>query len=86
MSKKRYNLGGSMGLHDARRVLGLPIIAHTGRVNAFARCLGGKLRAATSLHDAQSILKSNISSCGGVPGGKPRSWVRKDGRRMTAAR
>jgi len=66
---KRYNLGGGMKLHDARRVLGIPIIAHTGRVNSYARCMGGRLRAATSVMQARQIMKSSVRDCGGTPGG-----------------
>lgn len=70
--KKRYNLGGGMKLHDARRVLGIPIIAHTGRVSAYARCMGGKLKAADSVADAQKIMSSSVTACEGTPGGKKR--------------
>lgn len=63
MSNKRYNLGGGMKLHDARRVLGIPIIAHTGRVNSYARCMGGKLKGAKSVNEARSIMKSQAASC-----------------------
>ncbi|MGA2669854.1 MAG: hypothetical protein ABSF21_00300 [Dehalococcoidia bacterium] len=83
-SKKRYNLSGGLKLHDARRILGIPIIAHTGRVNMYARCMGGKLQSANSLSDAQKTIQSNISACGGVAGGKARTWTRKDGKKMTA--
>ena len=69
-SMKRYNLGGGMKLHDARRVLGVPIIAHTGRVNFYARCMGGRLRGASSVQAARQIMASSVSACGGVPGGK----------------
>ena len=65
MSKKVYNLGGGMSLHDARRVLGVPVIAHTGRVNAYARCMGGKLKAAGSVKEAQKIMKESASACSG---------------------
>lgn len=71
-SKKRYNLGGGLKLHDARRILGIPIIAHTGRVNTYARCMGGKLRAAGSIAEAQNIMRSSVGACGGTPGGKKR--------------
>lgn len=43
---KRYNLGGGLKLHDARRIMGLPIIAHTGRVNSHARCVGTAVKRA----------------------------------------
>ena len=69
---KRYNLGGGMKLHDARRVLGIPIIAHTGRVNSYARCMGGKLKGASSIQAARQIMASSVSACGGTPGGKRR--------------
>ena len=77
---KRYNIAGGLRLHDARRVLGLPIIAHTGRVNFYARCLGSKLKAANSISEAQSIMASSVGACGGVPGGKRKTHRRKDGR------
>ena len=81
---KLYNISGGQTLHNARRVLGLPVIAHTGRVNFYARCLGGKLKAANSVIEAREIMASNITACGGVVGGKKKSWTRKDGRKMTA--
>jgi|GEM_PF-5218652 len=81
---KLYNISGGQTLHNARRVLGLPIVAHTGRVNFYARCLGGKLKAAGSVVEARQIMKSNVGACGGVAGGKKATWVRKDGKRMTA--
>lgn len=85
-SKKRYNPAAGMPLHDARRLLGLPIIAHTGRVNHYARCMGGKLRKVFSLTEAQNVLKAldNRIACGGTPGGQKASWVRKDGTRVYA--
>ena len=67
---KRYVLGGGLKLHDARRVLGVPIIAHTGRVNSYARCLGGKLKGAPGVQAARQIMASSVTACGGVPGGK----------------
>jgi len=82
---KLYNISGGQTLHNARRVLGLPIIAHTGRVNSYARCMGGKLKSASSVSEARNIMQSNVSACGGVAGGKRKTWVRKDGRRMTAS-
>ena len=42
---KLYNVSGGMKLHDARRVLGVRVIAHTGRVNAYARCMGTAIKA-----------------------------------------
>ncbi len=85
-STKRYNIVGGLPLHDARRLLGIPIISHTGRVNAYARCMGSKLKSATSLQTAQSIMTTSVGACGGVAGGKAKSWVRKDGRRVTTPR
>lgn len=82
---KLYNISGGQTLHNARRVLGLPIIAHTGRVNSYARCLGGKLKHADSVAGARGIMKANVGACGGVAGGKKRTWVRKDGTRKTAS-
>ncbi|MDP2727852.1 MAG: hypothetical protein Q8P59_09955 [Dehalococcoidia bacterium] len=67
---KRYNLGGGMKLHDARRVLGVPIIAHTGRVNSYARCMGGKLKGAKGVSDVRKIMAASVSACNGTPGGK----------------
>ena len=64
-TKKRYNLGGGLKLHDARRVLGVPIIAHTGRVNSYARCMGGKLKGAAGIMAARSIMRSQAASCRG---------------------
>ena len=69
---KRYNLGGGMKLHDARRVLGIPIISNTGRVNSYARCLGGKLKGASGVSEARRIMAASVSACGGTPGGKKR--------------
>ncbi|MDP2730571.1 MAG: hypothetical protein Q8O55_08805 [Dehalococcoidales bacterium] len=70
---KRFNLGGGgLKLHDARLVLGIPVIAHTGRVNSYARCLGGKLKGADGVADARRIMASSVTACGGVPGGKKR--------------
>jgi len=80
---KLYHVTGE-NLHNTRRILGVPVIAHTGKVNSFARCMGGKLKSANSVQDAQQIMKANVSACGGVAGGKKRSWVRKDGKRMSA--
>lgn len=73
-SKKRYNLGGGMSLHDARRILGVPIIAHTGRVGSYARCLGGKLKGSSGIAAARRAMadEKNITGCGGVIGGKRR--------------
>jgi len=87
-SKKRYIVSAPAKLHDARRILGLPIIAHTGRVNFYARCMGGKLKAAQTVAGAQDIMRStaNITGCNGVPEGKPREWTRKDGVKKTAPR
>ena len=68
---KVYNVT-ALRLHDARRILGVPVIAHTGRVNAYARCMGGKLKAATSVASARDIMKKNVVACGGTPGGKKR--------------
>jgi len=85
MSNKRYNLGGGMKLHDARRVLGINIVAHTGRVNAYARCLGSHLKTADSVVQAQQIMASSVGACGGVGGGKKRTWTRKDGTKKTAS-
>ena len=82
-SKALYT-AGPQSLHKIRRVLGLPIIAHTGRVNSYARCLGGKLKGATSVADAKTIMASSVTACNGVPGGKKKTWIRKDGRRVTA--
>jgi hypothetical protein len=79
-SKKRYNVVGGLALHDARQLLGIPIIAHTGRVNFYARCMGGHLRPATSVLQARQIMQSNVGACGGVPGGKKKTHRRKDGR------
>ncbi len=82
---KLYNISGGQTLHNARRVLGLPIIAHTGKVNSYARCMGGKLKAANSVTDARQIMQSNVGACGGVAGGKKRTWTRKDGKHKVAA-
>lgn len=79
-SRKRYNVVGGLPLHDARRLLGIPIIAHTGRVNSYARCLGSKLKSANSIIEARGIMQSSVGACGGVPGGKKRTHRRKDGR------
>jgi hypothetical protein len=38
----------------------------------YARCMGGKLKGAGSMSAAQQIMKSSVSACGGVPGGKKR--------------
>ncbi len=75
--KKRYVLGGGLKLHDARRVLGVPIIAHTGRVNSYARCLGGKLKGADGVAGARRVMKESVSACGGTAGGKQRVYKRK---------
>ncbi|MFA5391737.1 MAG: hypothetical protein WC331_09985 [Candidatus Omnitrophota bacterium] len=55
---KKYNLGGGMSLHDARRVLGVPIIAHTGHVNSHARCVGTTVKRAKvhSVSEARKIF------------------------------
>ena len=84
---KMYNVSGGMTLHDARALLlgTNHKIIHTGKVNSYARCLGGKLKQAGSVSEARSIMASNVGACGGVAGGKKRTWVRKDGRRMTAS-
>ena len=82
-----YNISGGMSLHDARAILlgTNHKIMHTGKVNSYARCQGGKLKAATSVTQAREIMKSSVTACGGVAGGKKRTWVRKDGRRMVAS-
>jgi len=72
-------------LHDERRIRGLHVIAHTGKVNSYARCQGSKLKKAISVPDAREIMVANITDCGGVVGGKKRTWTRKDGRQMTAS-
>ncbi len=84
---KTYNVSGGMSLHDARAVLlgTNHKIIHTGKVNSYARCLGGKLKHAVSVADARGIMAANVSACGGVAGGKKKTWVRKDGKRMTAS-
>jgi hypothetical protein len=79
-SKKRYNLSGGLPLHDARRVLGVPIIAHTGRVNSFARCMGSQLKSATSVSDARNIMETRAQACNPR---YTRKWTRKDGRKMS---
>lgn len=72
--KKLYTLGGGMRLHDARRLLGVRVIAHTGRVNSYARCMQGKIKGKTSsLEGAQKLMQENITTCGGVLGGKKRT-------------
>ena len=64
---KLYNVSGGMKLHDARRVLGVPVIAHTGRVNAYARCMGGKLKGHyDDIRGIRSIMKASVSACGGI--------------------
>lgn len=70
--KKLYNVSGGLRLHDARRVLGVRIIAHTGRVNSYARCMGGKLKGADGVADARRIMAANVTACGGTVGGKKR--------------
>ena len=69
---KLYNISGGLKLHDARRVLGVRVIAHTGRVNAYARCMGGKLRGANGVADARRVMAASVTACGGTPGGKKR--------------
>ncbi len=78
-SKKLYNVSGGLRLHDARRVLGVRIIAHTGRVNAYARCMGGKLKPLHGVATVRAAMKANVSACNGTPGGKKRTFHRKDG-------
>ncbi len=62
---KRYVLGGGLKLHDARRLLGVSIIAHTGRVNSYARCMGGKLKGADGVAAARGIMRSSVAECRG---------------------
>ena len=82
-----YNISGGMSLHDARAILlgTNHKIMHTGKVNSYARCQGSKLKKAISVPDAREIMVANITACGGVVGGKKRTWTRKDGRQMTAS-
>jgi hypothetical protein len=60
---KRYNLGGGLKLHDARRILGVPIIAHTGRVNGYARCMQGKLKGANGVAGARRAMIDGAPGC-----------------------
>ena len=65
---------GPQSLHDVRRILlGTDhVIMHTGRVNSYARCMGGKLRGAAGVMEARRIMAASVSACGGVAGGKRR--------------
>jgi hypothetical protein len=83
---KTYNVSGGMSLHDARALLlgTNHKIIHTGKVNSYARCLGSKLKVAKSVMQAREIMASSVGACGGVAGGKKRTHVRKDGRRVEA--
>jgi len=67
-TKKRYNLGGGMTLHDARRILGVPIIQHTGHVNAHARCVGTSVKRA-NVHSVaaakEAFTKAATGGCKG---------------------
>jgi hypothetical protein len=67
--KKRFVLGGGLKLHDARQILGVPVIAHTGKVNAYARCIGTKIKAAhpESIVAAQQLMIKFADKCRGVP-------------------
>jgi len=84
---KTYNVAGGLSLHDARAILlgTNHKVIHTGKVNSYARCLGGKLKRAASVADARTIMAANVSACGGVAGGKKRTWTRKDGTKKVAS-
>ncbi len=65
---KKYNLGGGLSLHDARRIMGVSVIAHTGKVNSYARCMGTKIKAAglSSVSAARDFMKKHASECKGA--------------------
>lgn len=78
---KTYIMG--LGLHDSRTLLGVPRIIHTGRVNGYARCMGGELKAANNPQEARNIMSTKVGSCVGP---KTYTVLRKDGKSRTVTR
>lgn len=67
-SKAVYFVGAGMPLHKARRFMGLPIIAHTGRVNAHARCVGTKVKRANVHSRSAAQAAFTQAATGGCKG------------------